>query len=77
MNAPANHLLEAAAQSDATAPVAGDGAGEHTTPRGTNNLRVSSFKPLPSPGELIGEQPLTAAAAAVVARGREEIRAVM
>ncbi|UNK46588.1 3-deoxy-7-phosphoheptulonate synthase [Arthrobacter sulfonylureivorans] len=77
MNAAANHLLESAAQSNATALGTVDLAGGHTTPRGTNNLRVSSFSPLPTPVELMGEQPLTAEAAAVVARGREEIRAVM
>src|SRR3954451_13031439 len=76
MNAPANHVLEAAALSDATALGTVDGAGGSTAPRGTNNLRVSSFKPLPSPRELMAEQPLTAEAAAVVARGREEVRAV-
>jgi 3-deoxy-7-phosphoheptulonate synthase len=43
----------------------------------TSNLRVSRFDPLPSPDELIGELPLDAAAAAVVERGREEVRAIM
>jgi 3-deoxy-7-phosphoheptulonate synthase len=43
----------------------------------TSNLRVSRFDPLPSPDELIGELPLDAAAAAVVERGRAEVRAIM
>jgi 3-deoxy-7-phosphoheptulonate synthase len=71
--AAANHLLAADTPvHDAAGATAGAVA-----PRSTNNLRVGSFSPLPSPGELFREQPLTAEAAAVVARGREEIRAVM
>jgi 3-deoxy-7-phosphoheptulonate synthase len=43
----------------------------------TSNLRVSEFTPLPTPSELLAELPLDARAAAVVERGRDEVRAVM
>ncbi|MBT2514547.1 3-deoxy-7-phosphoheptulonate synthase [Arthrobacter sp. ISL-30] len=43
----------------------------------TSNLRVSRFEPLPTPGEMIDELPLTDAAASVVERGRDEVRAIM
>ena len=72
MNSAANQLLETAAPTHA-----GVEAADPASPRSTNNLRVGGFSPLPSPGDVLQEQPLTAEAAAVVARGREEIRAVM
>ncbi|GGH90588.1 3-deoxy-7-phosphoheptulonate synthase [Arthrobacter liuii] len=43
----------------------------------TSNLRVSEFTPLPTPSELLTELPLDARAAAVVERGRGEVRAIM
>jgi 3-deoxy-7-phosphoheptulonate synthase len=47
----------------------------HTT--STSNLRVSRFRPLPTPQELLAELPLTDRLAGVVARGRDEVRAVL
>ncbi|MDQ0767794.1 phospho-2-dehydro-3-deoxyheptonate aldolase [Pseudarthrobacter defluvii] len=43
----------------------------------TSNLRVSEFTPLPAPSDLLAELPLDARAAAVVERGRDEVRAIM
>ena len=47
------------------------------TAQSTSNLRVSEFTPLPTPSELIADLPLDAQAAAVVERGRDEVRAIM
>ncbi|KHL02149.1 3-deoxy-7-phosphoheptulonate synthase [Sinomonas humi] len=41
------------------------------------NTRVAEFTPIPTPRELLDELPLTADAQAVVARGRDEVRAVL
>ncbi|MCB5281516.1 3-deoxy-7-phosphoheptulonate synthase [Arthrobacter sp. AL08] len=43
----------------------------------TSNLRVSEFTPLPTPQEIAADLPLDARLADVVARGRDEVRAVM
>ncbi|GAA2201922.1 3-deoxy-7-phosphoheptulonate synthase [Sinomonas flava] len=43
----------------------------------TNNLRVAEFTPLPTPGELLAELPLAGEAQRTVARGRDEVRAIM
>ncbi|PRZ43573.1 3-deoxy-D-arabinoheptulosonate-7-phosphate synthase [Antricoccus suffuscus] len=43
----------------------------------TSNLRVSEFEPLPTPQELLAELPQSEAQAAVVDRGRRDVRAVM
>jgi len=43
----------------------------------TSNLRVARFEPLPAPQDLIAELPLDARSAAVVDRGRDEVRAIM
>ncbi|MFF1830594.1 3-deoxy-7-phosphoheptulonate synthase [Paenarthrobacter sp. NPDC058040] len=43
----------------------------------TSNLRVARFEPLPAPQELIAELPLDARSAAVVDRGRDQVRAIM
>ncbi|MCX8456498.1 MULTISPECIES: 3-deoxy-7-phosphoheptulonate synthase [Paenarthrobacter] len=43
----------------------------------TSNLRVARFEPLPAPQDIIAELPLDARSAAVVDRGRDEVRAVM
>ena len=43
----------------------------------TGNLRVAEFTALPTPAELLAELPLTAGAQATVARGRDEVRAVL
>ncbi|WP_029136760.1 3-deoxy-7-phosphoheptulonate synthase [Nakamurella lactea] len=51
--------------------------GTDDRPAATSNLRVRRFEPLPSPRELIDECPLTPAQAAVVERGRSQVRAVM
>ena len=48
-----------------------------TPKQSTSNLRVSEFTPLPTPSELIADLPLDAQAAAVVERGRDEVRAIM
>ena len=43
----------------------------------TSNLRVSEFTPLPTPQEMVAELPLDTRLADVVARGRDEVRAIM
>ena len=43
----------------------------------TGNLRVAEFTALPTPGEILSELPLTAAAEQTVTRGRDEVRAIM
>ncbi|MEQ4567700.1 3-deoxy-7-phosphoheptulonate synthase [Paenarthrobacter sp. CAP02] len=43
----------------------------------TSNLRVARFEPLPAPQDLIAELPLDARSAAVVDRGRDQVRAIM
>ncbi|MGF6833528.1 3-deoxy-7-phosphoheptulonate synthase [Paenarthrobacter sp. TE4293] len=43
----------------------------------TSNLRVARFEPLPAPQGLIAELPLDARSAAVVDRGRDQVRAIM
>lgn len=43
----------------------------------TSNLRVSQFTALPSPSGLIEELPLSAQVSAAVARGRDQVRAIM
>jgi len=43
----------------------------------TSNLRVARFEPLPAPHDLIAELPLDARSAAVVDRGRDQVRAIM
>ncbi|BCT77414.1 phospho-2-dehydro-3-deoxyheptonate aldolase [Sinomonas cyclohexanicum] len=43
----------------------------------TSNLRVAEFTPLPAPGDLLDELPLGDEAARAVARGRDEVRAIM
>ena len=43
----------------------------------TSNLRVSEFTPLPTPQDMVAELPLDARLADVVARGRDEVRAIM
>ena len=43
----------------------------------TSNLRVARFEPLPAPQDLIAELPLDARSAAVVERGRDQVRAIM
>ncbi|HET8878616.1 MAG TPA: 3-deoxy-7-phosphoheptulonate synthase, partial [Arthrobacter sp.] len=48
-----------------------------TRQHSTSDLRISNFTPLPTPHEMIAELPLDARGADVVARGRDEIRAVM
>ena len=44
---------------------------------GTTNLRVHRFDPLPSPRSVIAELPLSTEHAAVVERGRSQVRAIM
>ncbi|TVU62462.1 3-deoxy-7-phosphoheptulonate synthase [Paenarthrobacter nitroguajacolicus] len=56
--------LEAADAADAAQPA-------------TSNLRVARFEPLPAPQDLIAELPLDARSAAVVDRGRDQVRAIM
>lgn len=51
-------------------------AGKASQPA-TSNLRVARFEPLPAPQDLIAELPLDARSAAVVDRGRDEVRAIM
>ncbi|MET4621923.1 3-deoxy-7-phosphoheptulonate synthase [Arthrobacter sp. 2762] len=51
-------------------------AGKASQPA-TSNLRVARFEPLPAPQDLIAELPLDARPAAVVDRGRDEVRAIM
>jgi 3-deoxy-7-phosphoheptulonate synthase len=41
--------------------------------RVTNNLRVKSYQPLPAPSTIVGEFPMTEAAAETVATAREEV----
>jgi 3-deoxy-7-phosphoheptulonate synthase len=43
----------------------------------TSNLRVARFEPLPAPQDLIAELPLDSRSAAVVDRGRDQVRAIM
>jgi len=43
----------------------------------TSNLRVARFEPLPAPQDLIAELPLDGRSAAVVERGRDQVRAIM
>jgi len=43
----------------------------------TSNLRVARFEPLPAPQDLVAELPLDARSAAVVDRGRDQVRAIM
>ena len=62
------HETAAAAQ-----PVDAIGAAQPAT----SNLRVARFEPLPAPQDIIAELPLDARSAAVVDRGRDEVRAVM
>ncbi len=47
------------------------------TQQSTSNLRVSEFTPLPSPQDLMAELPLESRMAEVVARSRDEVRAIM
>lgn len=65
--------------STATASSAAPAASPSTrqAPASTSNLRVSEFTALPTPAEIIAELPLDARAAAVVERGRDEVRAIM
>lgn len=56
--------LDSAAATDAAQPA-------------TSNLRVARFEPLPAPQDLIAELPLDARSAAVVDRGRDQVRAIM
>jgi 3-deoxy-7-phosphoheptulonate synthase len=51
-------------------------AGDAAQPA-TSNLRVARFEPLPAPQDLIAELPLDARSAAVVDRGRDQVRAIM
>ncbi|MFW0773122.1 3-deoxy-7-phosphoheptulonate synthase [Paenarthrobacter nitroguajacolicus] len=53
-----------------------DSASEAGQPA-TSNLRVARFEPLPAPQDLIAELPLDAHSAAVVDRGRDQVRAIM
>jgi 3-deoxy-7-phosphoheptulonate synthase len=64
---------------DVNSSIDSSGTGEATpvARTSTSNLRVSRFDPLPTPGQMVGELPLTDAAAAVVERGRDEVRAIM
>jgi 3-deoxy-7-phosphoheptulonate synthase len=49
-----------------------------TTPRvSTSNLRVSRFEALPTPRDVIDDLPLSDRHAAVVERGRSEVRAIL
>ena len=48
-----------------------------STQPATSNLRVARFEPLPAPQDLIAELPLDARSAAVVDRGRDQVRAIM
>ena len=43
----------------------------------TSNLRVSEFTPLPTPQAIVADLPLDTRLADVVARGRDEVRAIM
>lgn len=55
------------------APLQQDGSNQPAT----SNLRVARFEPLPAPQNLIAELPLDARSAAVVDRGRDQVRAIM
>ena len=48
-----------------------------STQPATSNLRVARFEPLPAPQDLIAALPLDARSAAVVDRGRDQVRAIM
>jgi 3-deoxy-7-phosphoheptulonate synthase len=61
-------------RSDATPPVAANGAPSTTLQTRTDDLRVLSFEPLLPPAELTAELPLTPKAAATVVAGRAELR---
>ncbi|MFF2843067.1 3-deoxy-7-phosphoheptulonate synthase [Paenarthrobacter sp. NPDC057981] len=50
---------------------------DESTQPATSNLRVARFEPLPAPQDLIAELPLDARSAAVVDRGRDQVRAIM
>ena len=43
----------------------------------TSNLRVSEFTPLPTPQQIVADLPLDTRLAETVARGRDEVRAIM
>ncbi|NUR92143.1 MAG: 3-deoxy-7-phosphoheptulonate synthase, partial [Nonomuraea sp.] len=43
----------------------------------TSDLRITSFEPLPTPAELIGEQPLGQEREALVAASRNAVRDVL
>lgn len=61
-----------------TTPHAGQGRPtRHVPQEQTQDLRVRSFAPLPTPAEVRAETPLDAARAATVARGRAEVREVL
>lgn len=49
----------------------------HSGTQDTANLRVRRFDPLPTPRELITELPVNAGQAAVVERGRSQVRAIL
>ncbi|GAC58227.1 3-deoxy-D-arabino-heptulosonate-7-phosphate synthase AroG [Gordonia hirsuta DSM 44140 = NBRC 16056] len=51
-------------------------AATQSTPS-TSDRRVTAFSPIPSPNSLLGELPLTARRAEIVARDREEIAAIL
>lgn len=63
--------------STATAPAQTTSNQRASDTKSTSNLRVSKFTPLPTPSDLLAELPLDARAAAVVERGRDEVRAIM
>jgi 3-deoxy-7-phosphoheptulonate synthase len=63
--------------STATAPAQTTSNQRASDTKSTSNLRVSEFTPLPTPSDLLAELPLDARAAAVVERGRDEVRAIM
>lgn len=52
---------------------------QHSTSnlQSTSNLRVSEFTPLPTPQEIVADLPLDTRLAETVARGRDEVRAIM
>ncbi|MGI8768736.1 MAG: 3-deoxy-7-phosphoheptulonate synthase [Propionibacteriaceae bacterium] len=52
-------------------------AAEPSAQRGTADLRVREFQPLPTPTELINEQPLGHRSASVIERGRNQVQAIM
>ncbi|MCF3138056.1 3-deoxy-7-phosphoheptulonate synthase [Paenarthrobacter sp. AR 02] len=59
-----------------TESLSASGAADAAQPS-TSNLRVARFEPLPAPQDLIAEMPLDARSAAVVDRGRDQVRAIM